>query len=133
MSAPITSAYAALAALLILALGLHVSLQRRAHGIGLGEGAHGEIARAVRAHANAVEYVPLALLLLLLLELGDWPAAVLHTLGLLLIAGRLAHAQGLLVRGSWVSPGRFLGTLATWAVIASAAVMLLWRLAPIGR
>lgn len=129
MSAPVTGVYAALAALLILALGLNVSLQRRVHGIGLGEGAQGEIARAVRAHANAVEYVPLALLLLLLLELRGWPAAVLHALGVLLLAGRLAHAQGLLVRGGWVSPGRFLGTLATWTVIASAAVMLLWPFA----
>lgn len=133
MSAPITGVYAALAALIILALALHVSLQRRTHGIGLGEGAHGEIALAVRAHANAVEHVPLALLLLLLLELGGWPAAALHALGVLLLAGRLAHAQGLLVRGGGVSPGRFLGTLATWAVIASAALMLLWPFGLIGR
>jgi uncharacterized membrane protein YecN with MAPEG domain len=126
VSVAITGLYAALAALLILALGLNVSLQRRAHGIGLGSGPNGEIVRAVRAHANAVEYVPLALVLLLLLELGGWSAAVLHALGLALIVGRLAHAQGLLVRGGWVSPGRFLGTLATWTVIASAAVMLVW-------
>lgn len=126
MSAPITGLYAALAAVLILALGLNVSLQRRAHGIGLGEGRDGEIATAVRAHANAVEHVPLALVLLLLLELDGWSAAVLHVLGAALIMGRLGHAQGLLVRGRGVSPGRFLGTLATWAVIASAALMLVW-------
>lgn len=127
MSAPITGLYAALGAGIILLLGLNVSVHRRRFGIGLGEGAHGELTRAIRAHANSVEYVPLALLLLLLLELGGAAAWILHGLGVALIAGRLGYAQGMLMHGPAASPGRFWGTLLTWGVITLAALMLLWH------
>ncbi|MEX1082579.1 MAG: MAPEG family protein [Halofilum sp. (in: g-proteobacteria)] len=127
MSAPITSIYAALGAVLILALGLNVSIHRRTRGIGLGEGAHGELCRVVRAHANTVEYLPLALLLLLLLEVNGTAAWLLHAFGAALIGARIGYAQGLLTHGPGVSLGRFLGTLVTWSVMAATALMLLWR------
>lgn len=129
MTASVTALYAAVAALLTLALGFNVSLQRRAHGIGLGAGERGQIATAIRAHSNAVEYVPAALILLLLLELNGARAWVLHALGASLIVARLAHAQGMLMHGGSPSPGRFVGALGTWAVIAIAALVLLWQAA----
>ncbi len=95
----------------------------------MGEGPQGELTRAVRAHANTVEYLPLALLLLLLLELGGTAAGLLHGFGASLLLGRLAYVQGVLVHGPEASPGRFMGTLVTWGVIALAALMLLWQAA----
>lgn len=129
MAAPVTALYLALAGLLVVALAFNVSLRRRAYGIGLGTGERPELAAAVRAHANAVEYLPLGLGMLLVLELNGTPAWLLHGLGLLLLAGRAAHAQGLLVHGGGVSPGRFFGALVTWAVIVAAALLLLWQAA----
>lgn len=127
LSVPVTSLYAALSALLIVALGFNVSRQRRAFGVDIGEGQRPEMLLAVRAHANAIEYLPLALVLLMLIELGGAAAWLLHALGASLLIGRLAHAQGLLVRGGGVSPGRFIGTFLTWGVLSAAAAILLWR------
>ena len=50
------------------------------------------LARRIRAHANAAEYVPLALLLLLILELNQTQPMLLHVFGCVLIAGRILHA-----------------------------------------
>lgn len=64
----------------------------------LGDGGHTGLQRAVRVHGHFAEYVPLALLLLLLLlELARLPAALLHGYGLLLLASRAAHAIGVAV------------------------------------
>lgn len=130
MAAPVTALYLALSGILVVALAFNVSLRRRAGGVGLGSGGRPELAAAVRAHGNAVEYLPIALGMLLVLELNGSPAWLLHALGLLLLAGRAAHAQGLLVHGGGVSPGRFYGTLITWGVIVAAALLLLWQAAP---
>lgn len=129
MAAPVTALYLALAGILVVALAFNVSLRRRAYGIGLGTGERPQLAAAVRAHGNAVEYLPIAIGMLLVLELNGAPAWLLHGLGLLLLAGRAAHAQGLLVHGGGVSPGRFFGALITWGAIAAAALVLLWQAA----
>jgi uncharacterized membrane protein YecN with MAPEG domain len=84
--------------------------------------------QAARVQANFAEYVPLALVLLLLAELGAAPAAVLHGSALLLLASRLLHAWGL-SRSPGRSFGRFYGTAGTWlAIIALSAWLLLMPL-----
>ena len=89
-----TSLYAALLALLYAALALRVVRLRMALKQPLGDGGHPALQRAVRVHGHFAEYVPLALLLLLLLELAHAPGALLHGYGLLLLASRVAHAVG---------------------------------------
>lgn len=78
----------------------------------------------MRAHDNTVESLPIALLLLLLLELNDTPQVLLHGFGVLLIASRLAHAEGLPGHGSGESHGRFYGTLGTWSTLTAMALTL---------
>lgn len=90
----ITGMYAALAALMIVALARNVIALRRQHKVALGDGGHQDLLAAIRAHANAVEYLPIGLLLLLLLELSQGPAWLIHLLGSLFIIGRLIHANG---------------------------------------
>ncbi|HCO65571.1 MAG TPA: hypothetical protein DIT60_12395, partial [Alcanivorax sp.] len=63
-----TALYAALAALIILALAANVVRLRLRHGVSLGDGGRGELNRAIRAHGNAVEYTPVILILMALLE-----------------------------------------------------------------
>lgn len=62
--APITSFYGALAALLWVVLASNVILKRNRHQVGMGDGGNLHLARAVRVHANAVEYVPITLILM---------------------------------------------------------------------
>ncbi len=124
MSAPITGIYAALAAILLVVLTLRVIILRRRHKIGIGTGQQPELAQAVRAHGNFIEYVPLALLLLALAETGGSGARLIHACGAALIACRLLHAWGL-TSSPGKSPGRFIGMVGTLLVMLVLAVTLL--------
>jgi len=118
--------FAALLGLMLLVLLGRVSRLRHARRIGFGDGGDPELARAIRVHANFVEHVPFALLLLGLLELSGQPAAWLWAFGGALLVGRLLHAVGL-SRSSGASFGRFYGTALTWLVILAMALAGLWR------
>jgi len=126
MPVTITSLYASLAALLFVALAALVVRARWKYRTGLGVGTDPAMERAVRVHANFVEYVPLALLLLLLAELGGARSGLLHTCGGVLLVSRVLHAYGL-SQTSGRSFGRFWGTAGTWVVVVTLAVTLLWR------
>ena len=122
----ITGIYAAFGTLLVLVLALRVSAIRHGTRIALGDGGDQGMLRRIRAHANAIENLPLALLLLLLLELNQTMPLLLHVCGCVLIAGRLLHALGMSVaKGGQF--GRFTGTLLTWGVMMVMAVLLLWQ------
>jgi MAPEG family. len=90
----ITSIYASLAALLIVRLTLSVIKLRRKNRVSVGDGGNEGLQLAIRAHANAVEYIPIALMLLLTLELNGAPKILIHILGATLLIGRILHAIG---------------------------------------
>ena len=94
MTAPATALYAALLTPLFIALAVRVIRRRRKARVAIGVGSDPALERAVRVHANFAEYVPLALLLMLLVELSGYPPWVVHLTGIPLVAGRLAHALG---------------------------------------
>lgn len=116
--------YAAALALLFLFLSVRVIGARRRHGVALGLGKGAEIERPSRVHANFAEYVPLALLLLLMAELRGADPAMLHLAGAALLAGRAAHAWGM-SREPELLPLRVAGMAATFTVIAGAAALIL--------
>lgn len=118
----ITLLYAALCTLLILVLAGRVIAARWKHKVGLGDGGNSELNRRVRAHANAVEYVPLALILLGGMELNGYPDWLVHAFGAALFVSRLLHAWGLAVSAG-TSPGRFLGTVLTLLLMVAMSVM----------
>lgn len=91
----ITSIYASLAALLIVKLTLSVIKLRRKNRISVGDGGNEELQLAIRTHANAVEYIPITLMLLLTLELNGAPQILIHISGVALLIGRILHAAGL--------------------------------------
>lgn len=122
----ITGIYAAIAALLVVVLGLRVTFRRRATKIGIGSGGDQNLAQRVRAHANAIEYLPLGLILLLVLELNQTQPLLLHVFGCILIVARVLHAIGLSTSAG-NSPGRGLGIVLTWGVIIAMALFLLWQ------
>ena len=75
----------------------------------------GILQRKVRAFANFMEYVPLALLLIILLELISSPAWLLWLLGILLTIARIAHAWGV-IKTYGPSPNRAVGFFLTGLV-----------------
>jgi len=122
----ITGIYAALLALLVVILAVRVMLLRRKTSIGLGDGGNRTLACAVRAHGNAVEYAPLALILLLVLELNQTQPLWLHAFGIVLVLGRVAHAAGLSATPG-MSAGRAIGAALTLLVLLVMALLLIWQ------
>jgi hypothetical protein len=122
----ITGLYVALATLLVLVLSIRVSLRRRSLRVSLGDGDDKELKKRIRAQANAIEYLPLGLLLLLCLEWNQTVPAILHACGIVLIAARVAHGFGL-SRSGGTSPARFAGTAVTWLVMLAMALLLIWQ------
>ena len=97
MIAPkITLLFSALHALLMIVLVYRVVAYRRGAKIGLGDGGDTRLLRRMRVHANFIEYVPMALLLIaggflsFLPVLGVW----MLPLGLLLLAVDLPVLRG---------------------------------------
>lgn len=90
----ILPSYAAILALLYVALSIRTLRLRRTLRIAIGDAGNERMLRAMRVHSNFAEYVPLALILIYLVEtLGAQPLLV-HGLGLCLLAGRALHAFG---------------------------------------
>jgi len=125
----ITGLYLAFLALLYAVLGLQVSRLRRGNRVLFGDGDNRELRSAIRAHANFMEYVPIIVLMIALLEMSGTPAARIHWLmGLLLIA-RLLHPLGMYVgpRTLQFQIYRVGGSSLTWLVLVAAAIMsVLW-------
>jgi len=92
----LSSFYAALAVLLIVRLSVGVIKLRRAYKVRLGDGGVPELQAAIRAQGNAVEYIPISLILLALLELGGGHPMLVHAGGIAILTGRFLHARGLL-------------------------------------
>lgn len=120
----VTAIFIALHALLLLFLAFRVVAVRRGMRIGIGDGAQDAVQRRIRVHGNATEYVPMALLQLLALELLGLGAVWLYAAGGTLFVARCLHAMGL-SGSSGTSSGRFVGTLLTWLVMIAMAVALL--------
>src|SRR6185503_10157130 len=97
MSGPmvVTPLYAALLAIWLVVLGLRVTHYRRLAKVSLGDGGNMALQRAIRGQANFAEYVPVALILLLILELSRFSLYLVHALGILLILARLLHGYAL--------------------------------------
>ncbi len=120
---PVTLLYGGLNALLITLLGMNVSLLRGARGVGIETPLPTELIRPVRAHGNAIEWVPLGLVLLLVLELsGAGSRFTLHLCGGTLLLGRGLHAAGVLGKKKL----SMLGATLTYLVLLAMSV---WAIA----
>lgn len=111
-----TLLFAGACALLQCALTALVIVQRVRSKIDFLDGGDRTLLRRVRAHGNFSETAPMALLLMLLLELSGVASAWLVMLGTALLLGRLLHAAGLLGWGG--HRARLLGMALTLAVLS---------------
>jgi uncharacterized protein len=120
----ITALYAALNAILNIWLANRVSTIRRRDKVSLGHGDSQDLLVAVRVHANSAEFVPLALLMMLIAELCGAASVPLHVYGGLLFVGRLMHVPGM----SMKAPNfyRVAANIITWFGIVIISVYVLW-------
>ena len=118
--------YAGLLALVFVGLSAFVIRQRGRAKVAIGAGGDALLERAMRVHANFAEYVPLAVVLLALMELQRAPAWLLHGLGLVLLLGRVAHAYGVSQEKENFR-FRVSGMMATFATLVTAALYLIWH------
>ena len=83
--------YTGLNGLILLWLSVHVSRVRGDLGIMVGDDGNPAMIRAIRGQGNFIEYVPFALLQLLLIALLGAPWSVITLFGVALTLGRLLH------------------------------------------
>ncbi|MBL8742189.1 MAG: MAPEG family protein, partial [Myxococcales bacterium] len=101
MSVPVVALYGALNAIFNVVLAMRVSGGRMKEKVSIGPApaSGGAGARAldvmIRTHGNNAEFVPLALLLLLIAELMGGSSTALHVLGGTLFVARISHAIGM--------------------------------------
>jgi uncharacterized membrane protein YecN with MAPEG domain len=120
---PITSLLTAIFALMMIALSLLVSLRRRKLWVVYGDGDDDSLRSRIRAHGNFIEYAPLALFVVGLLEFRGTPNIVIGALAFGFLCARLLHAFGMFYGKG---PGaRAIGMLVQHACFAIAALYLL--------
>ena len=122
MNAHITALYAGLCGLLVIYLAVNVTGFRK-RGVRAGHADFDAMQVAIRAHGNAIEYIPIAMLLLYLAEQSGTSAIWLHTLGAAFVLSRVGHSWGFITSNGGTSKGRFLGTATSFLIIAVLAVM----------
>jgi len=127
MSLPITALYAGIMVIFALALSFRAGGFRGRSGIsvGLGDPVNMDLAERVRIHQNFLEYVPMAIILMGILETNGGNATFLHVFGVVLIVARIAHAVGL-KHDNMRHPGRAIGAGGTALISLVAALYALW-------
>lgn len=117
----ITALYAGLLGLLSVVVAAGVGRARVRTGVSVGDGGHPEVVAAMRRHANFVEYVPLALILIALLELNGVGGTAIHALGTTLLVARIFHAIGYRADES-LNAFRSIGAIGSWLVTVVGSI-----------
>ena len=112
----ITLLYASLLTILAIFLAIKVGMNRVDTNIMTGEGESSMLLQSVRAHGNLIEYAPLALILLALLEMQNVSDSMLHLCGSLFFLARISHAYGVTISRE-STPYRLVGALGTWLIM----------------
>ncbi len=127
----ITSMVASILAIIMFPLTLQVSIRRAALGkaandltaIVFGDGNDETLRRRNRAFGNFIEYVPMCLIMLALIEIGGASETILWLVGGLLVVGRIIHALGMLYTSHPAPRG-----IAMFMTYASFLIPAIWLL-----
>ena len=120
----VTPFYAALFGIMLFVLSIQTIRMRRKLQIAIGAGEDAAMERAMRVHANFCEYVPIALLLIFMMETMIGTNYWTHVMGIGLLVGRLLHAYGV-SRPREDLRFRVTGMALTFTVILSSASRIL--------
>jgi uncharacterized protein len=117
----ITALYAGLLGLVSIGVAFPAGSLRGKLNVPVGDGGNRDLLVAMRRHANFVEWVPFALILIGLLELNGVAARAIHILGAALVVCRILHAVG--IKGDTMKvPARLIGAAGTALVTVVASV-----------
>ncbi len=123
---PVTAVFTALLALMLVGISVRITYLRAQKKVNLFDGGDPDLGRAIRVQGNFIEYVPMALALMGMIEwLGAKPWIV-YLSGAALLVARLAHAWSL-YSGNFQA--RVFGTTTTWIVIAVGGLLTLGMVA----
>jgi len=109
----LTAYFAIPLALLIVGLALNVSRVRIDKKISVGDGGDKALIGATRAHGNAIENIPLVLVLMLIYELQGGNASVILAIGVVFMVARFLHAVGMI---------RHIFVFRRWSTVATLLV-----------
>ena len=124
----ITALYAGVLGILSAILAGTTGAMRARKGVPAGDGGDHDLLMLMRRHANFVEYVPLALILIGLLEVNGVRHDAIHYLGLALVLGRLLHAAFFMQGEKSIPRGIGAGLTQLVIVVASIwAIVLFFR------
>lgn len=123
MMLQVTMITAATLAFVNIWIGARVGQVRMREKVSLGDGGHPSLLARMRAHANFSEYVPMAVILLGLVEMAGGSRTPLIVAGTVLLVARIAHALGM----DRPAPNalRALGIFGTLAVTVALAIWAL--------
>ncbi len=119
----ITPAYVAILGLLFIVFTMRAGMYRAKTKIFIGIDDDPEMLRRVRGQANFIETVPMALFLIILMELLGAADIWLHALCGALVLGRICHYLGLTQMGP-----AFLRVIGMMATLISILVSSVWIL-----
>ena len=122
---PITTLTASFLGLMIVITSYRCAMARKKFKVEIGDGENKELSRRIRVHGNLVEYAPMALLLMGLLELNQPSQVHLSLFAVAFVIGRLLHAYGF-GNTPGISFGRFYGMLLTFISMTGMALFNLY-------
>ncbi len=105
-------------ALVNLWLAIRIGQVRTREKISVGDGGNEALIRRMRAHANFIEFTPIVLILLALVELAVGGSIWLWIAGGAYVVGRIAHALGM----DGLAGARPVGILSTMLIMLGLAV-----------
>ncbi len=116
---PITLTIAGAAAIVNIWLAIRIVTLRLKAKVLIGDGGNALLTARMRAQLNYMEYTPLVLILLGLIELARGTQTWLWAAGILYILGRILHPFGMDKQSP--HPLRAVGILTTWIVLIGLA------------
>lgn len=118
----ITGLYAAIFVLIQMVMVIWIARSRVKEKVSLGDGGDDSLLRKTRVYGNFTEVVPMALLLMLLVEMNTMIPWIVHLMGTMMMGSRVLHALGLLT-GPGYGLYRMVGMLLTMAVFIIGAAL----------
>ncbi len=125
---PITSLFAALFGLMLIPMTIAIGLRRGRVGVLFLDGGDETLLRRIRSHANFLEYVPLALILMALSEANGASTTFLYSTGTVLLVVRVLHYFTLnFFDGPRIRQICMLGTTGIFLALVIGLLTYYWR------
>jgi uncharacterized membrane protein YecN with MAPEG domain len=122
----VTALYAGILGLMAIAVAFPAGSLRGKLNIPIGDGGNMELIRCMRRQANFIEWVPLVLILIGLLEMSGVSKTAIHVLGAGLVVARVCHALDFRAN-TMQAPGRAIGAAGSALITVVASIWLIVR------